>query len=62
MTTENKEDIALKELLNSLDYVYQVFSDNEYFQLSSEQEEELENTHKQISKSGYVLYYRKKEI
>jgi len=62
MTTEDKQNIALRELLDLLNYDYQVFSDNEYFKLSSEQEEELDNTHKQVSGSGFVLYYKKKEI
>jgi chromosomal replication initiation ATPase DnaA len=61
MSDENRRDIALRELKNLFNYDYLVFSDNEFFQLSEEREEELDNTHNQICKSGYVLYYKKRE-
>ena len=61
MSDAQRQDIALRELLDLLDYDYVVYSDNEYYQLSIEEEENLDRTYKQISKSGFVLYYKKRD-
>jgi len=61
MSDAQRQEIAIRELLDLLDYEYKVYTDSEYFQLSSEEEENLDRTYKQISKSGYVLYYKKRD-
>lgn len=62
MTTEDRKKIALRELSDLSNYDYKVFSDPEYYKLSLEEEKELENTHEAMAGSGFVLYYKKKEI
>lgn len=58
---QNIKDIGIQQLKDISEYDFFVFFDSEYFKLSTKEELELLQKYHVIYKSGFVLYYRKKD-